>query len=102
MTDEIADMQGKLDELARRIAQREQDLRQRGVFSNAHEAFVSGIKAQHARLAGRVKTAASASEPRLHWRGIRDELVRDYNSLVDEFGRLVDRLDTQEMKARRP
>jgi len=102
MSDEIADMQAKLDALALRIEQREQDLRQRGVFSDAHAAFVSGLKAQHAHLADRLKTAAGAHEPRLHWRGIRDELVRDYNSLVDEFGRLVDHLDTQAMKARRP
>jgi hypothetical protein len=99
MSDEIADMQGKLDELARRIDQRQQDMEQRGVFSDAHAAFVSGLKARHAHLAGRLKTAAS--EPRLHWRGIRDELVRDYNSLVDEFGRLVDHLDTEAMKPRR-
>ena len=72
---EIMEMQRKVDDLGRRIAQRERELRERGVFSDVHAAFVRGLKAEHFRLAGRVVEA-----PRLRWLGIRDEFARDYNS----------------------
>lgn len=93
---ELAEMQRKLDELGRRISQREQELGQLGVFSDAHAAYIHSIREAHARLAGKVMKT-----PRLHWLGVRDEFVRDYNSLVDDLERLTESLDEQQMKSPR-
>jgi hypothetical protein len=37
--------------------------------------------------------------PRLQWLGIKDGLDRDYNSLVDELGRVIEDLDTAHAKS---
>ena len=94
MDAELLEMQRKVDDLGRRIKQREQEWRARGEFSDTHAALVSGIKAQHSRLAGRI-----SETPRLHWSGIRDELTRDYNALAEALGRLIERLDRQQTKS---
>lgn len=96
MDSELVEMRRKLGELGRRITQREQELKQLGVFSDTHAAYIRSIKEAHARLAGQV-----TETPRLHWLGVRDEFVRDYNSLVDDLEHLTESLDEQQMKSPR-
>lgn len=99
MDNELADMRRKVDDLGKRIAQREKDLRERGMFSAAHEVYVSAMQKAHIRLAGQVQSAAQASPTR--WQGLKDELARDYNALVDELGRLIEHLDESQTKSDR-
>ena len=94
MDGEIKEMQLKVDALGHRLAQCEEDLRERGVFSDVYAARVRGFREVHSGLAGRM-----AKAPRLHWLGIKDEVARDYNALADDFGRLIKQLDADRMKS---
>ena len=96
MDTEVNDLQRKLTELGKRIAQRQRELRTRGIFANAHETYFRDLTAQHIRLADRLQIAANS--PRGHLVGTQDELVRDYNALMDDCTRMVDHLDSNEIK----
>lgn len=94
---EPADMLARLDDLGRRIDRRVDELIDKGEFSDVHKALAKGLKSTHARLKETVDSAA-ADTTRLKWRGLRDELVRDYNALIDRVGGFVEDLDADAMK----
>jgi hypothetical protein len=94
---EPSEMLARIDELGRRIDQRVEELQEKGEFSDVHDALAKGLKAAHAKLRDSVGSAA-ADTTRLKWRGLKDELTRDYNSFVDSVGRFVEHLDADAMK----
>ena len=95
MTQEATEMLARLEDLERRIEQRTKDLTDRGELSDAHETFMQGLKASHIRLKERVQSATDGAQrsPEL-----RDELVRDYNALVDTVWRFIERQDVEAMR----
>lgn len=97
MDSDIVEMQRKLETLGESIDRREQELRRLGTFSDAQQGYFQSMRQAHAELAGRVMET-----PRLHWLGVKDELVRDYNALVDDLARLTESLDEGQMKSPRP
>jgi hypothetical protein len=96
MDAEIKAMRDKIDDLGRRIAERERQLREAGAFTDAHAAALVRLRAAHAALLGRV-----SEEPRRHWLGIRDELSRDYGALLDDVERAGEQADAAEIKSSR-
>ena len=94
MDGEIKEMRFKVNALGHRLAQCEEDLRERGVFSDVYAARVGRFRDAHTRLVDRM-----AKTPRLHWLGIKDEVARDYNALADDFDRLIKQLDADRMKS---
>ncbi len=94
---EPTDMLSRLDDLGKRIDQRVEELKAKGEFSDVHNVLATGLRAAHAKLRNTVGSAA-ADTTRLQWKGLRDELVRDYNSFVDRVGSFVEHLDTDTMK----
>ena len=94
---EPTDMLARLDDLGHRIDQRVQELQAKGEFSDVHDAVAKELKAAHAQLKETVGSTASDTT-RLKWRGLRDELVRDYNTFVDRVDGFVEHLDAEAMK----
>ncbi len=94
---DATEMLRRVDDLGDRISRRVQELQTKGEFSDVHDAIAKELKIAHAKLRDQVGSAA-ADTTRLKWRGLKDEMTRDYNSLVDSVGRFAEHLDTKSMK----
>jgi hypothetical protein len=87
----------KLDELDRRLEDRQREFRSRGEFAKVHESFVHALTDRQADL--RRKVTAKLKEG-LSWDLLKTEFERDFNGLSGELSRWEEHVDAAEMAKR--
>jgi hypothetical protein len=99
MTDpEKSTFRKKLDELSARLHARANEFRQKGEFSDTHEALLNRIQQHHEALS---KKVAEAEAKGTTWDLVKTELERDYSALFDNLLEFEERLDTESMRGRK-
>jgi hypothetical protein len=97
MSEDLAALRRKLDDLSRRLDARTREFAQTVEFSDVHEALISQIRQRHDKL--RTKVDAAAREG-TSWDLVRAEFTRDHSSIFDDLLQLEERLDVDAMKKR--
>jgi hypothetical protein len=97
VTNVIDPLPEALDALARRLSARTREFNNRGEFSKAHNAFLERRQKRHAAIEAKLEAAIRRGAI---WQSIRLELERDFDTLLGNFGDLLDRMDAAAMKGR--
>jgi hypothetical protein len=85
----------RLYELSDRIETRVRELKQRGAFSDVHEAGMDEIHKRSASIKEKLDAAIGRG---CNWDLLKFELERDFHSLNEDFGLFEKRLDADTMK----
>lgn len=98
MQKDVQAFRRKLDAFSRKLERRTREFNDTGTFSDVQRAYWDHVISRHGRLHHRV--AATAAHPRA-WQRARDELGREYDAVLNEFARFMERLDADQMKTTR-
>ena len=88
----MADLQGKLDDLAERLRRRREEFRTKGEFSDLHRSFVDGILQRNDQLRKKVEAAARDGSA---WEFTKAEFWHEFDDLANETLLFEERLDAE-------
>jgi hypothetical protein len=88
-------LRDKLDDFSRRLDARVREFKERGEFSDTHEAFTESIRRREASIKEKLDSAINKGA---RWDSMKYEFDRDFNGLIDEFARWGEQLDAETLK----
>jgi hypothetical protein len=96
MTSDAANaLKARLDEIGRRVDAKIRELKERGQFTDVHEAFNASVRKRQAALGKKVDAALAKGTS---WDLMEAEFERDLGGLSGEMLQWVERMDTEAAK----
>ena len=88
-------LRAELAAFSRRLKAKIQEFHDRGAFADTQKAFVTRIQQGHAAVETKLEAAVRGGAAAA---ATKNEIERDLNALVEDFGHLEERLHAESMK----